>query len=1195
MVLASRRHASRLHLASPRLSAFLGVALATGCTMDAAPVRHRVDALTSGQPDGDPRRYYEVSVPPDLWGEVTGRGLALAASAEPPEDESTASFVLLTDSSGVDILAELGLEPTPARLSALPDADADALLEMTEGLQQEQMAMVLPEGEAGGDGPMAPIPGCTAIADTFCQYTGIQGPCAQSIQLQLQSLAAHDGVELVDIGSLTTYEGRHLYGVRIGVPEANESDVPQLVLFGAQRAREWAGSGVALEIAKRLVTQWESPDPAYDWLDRALSRSAILIVPVANPDGYAYTFTATPGSRDWQKNRKPCFEEPWVGNCSQQVACPSGQVCQNNHCYPKSGVDVTSNFPFNWANTGLACSSATYEGPSAGSEAEVTMLRKMILDEDQTGGPSYVTRFLVSFGAYGNYVLYPDGITDGPDAGPHTGCRNGTVPENCEPPELGYLRWLTGSEAAPVLWDDPLFHTTPYKTDTIYRSLYGTVGDPLSHFAYSPSVRDFDAIDRRTLGVSVLLTSSAVGYYAECMGATQWSDMVTNQMDLVRRILENLRHMDSPPGLARPPELGDRTVRRIHRLRSDDDNGAATYGPARFWVEQARDLDNVLMTITPPPGFALGTQSNSITAGLYSRTFAWKPTSEYVFPGWLKLCPQTGGGSCDWVVIDGGSGPNLCSPAMFPATPGWAFVQGTGLGSDDCYLNVTGKNAGGPDLTWETIRLARNTSALDQVHLDYSYKFDPTAFTGTGRVEVAVRRSGGNWVTVRVYPAAGHQPYPTDQRLRTELVDLPAEFDNATGVQVRIRAIGIRSTLPVGALSFRAFDVVLIGRPAPLVMVAGCVDTALVAAVDPPGVGDANDVQVISGRDSPELCSIQPLGALEKNDLGFLLYDGNGGLNNGIGDVRQDYSVGGASASTDEAFFQTLGGPGPIYTTDDPLYPDLWNASPVGNDWDFDVPGVLLDTDRSRTTMLFTVGDRELGFTVPLQFLLSRDRRISMKRVAVWRLIRNTDQLGADIDEDVVRNWLSEGPVSHIQRIWGSGEWESQLREISTERQVVDTIFAQCPIEQRVQHRMVSYAEPEVDPRYVDTLSTNQFGSCGDPERAGNISVLAGDGYLDATPGTVNLYVVNDFGCGSDVGAHGIWNSGDDVHWVALAMERLFGTMGDGGEFVLAHELAHAAGAGHCNPNCVFNDLMNEDVSGVGNVMTARTCNAVEP
>ncbi len=85
-------------------------------------------------------------------------------------------------------------------------------------------------------------------------------------------------------------EQRRIHALQLGDPEATASIV---FIFG-QHAREWISPTVGTCVAARLL---EDPEAS-----AALDALQVWIVPVANPDGYAYSWTE---DRFWRRNRNP--------------------------------------------------------------------------------------------------------------------------------------------------------------------------------------------------------------------------------------------------------------------------------------------------------------------------------------------------------------------------------------------------------------------------------------------------------------------------------------------------------------------------------------------------------------------------------------------------------------------------------------------------------------------------------------------------------------------------------------------------------------------------------------------------------------------------------------------------------------------------------------------------------------------------
>jgi hypothetical protein len=473
---------------------------------------------------------------------------------------------------------------------------------------------------------------------------------------------------------------------------------------------------------------------------------------------------------------------------------------------------------------------STYQGDLVGTgpEYETRQLDKLFLNDGLPG--SFVTRFYVNYHSYGNWVLYPDGFQDGNDLVEHRPCQKAAAPRanrNCETPDFAVLRWIAGVEdeqdpPSVVLREE--IQSKPYRTDTLWRNLYGTVGDQLSHHSFSHAIRDWDTrpggLDRRALGVSLEVTGTANGFDAECMTAPQWENFITNQMVFVRRAIENLHTLASGAALEGVAQLGTRTGRRIHRLLADDDFpvDGVLLGLPRFWIDVRTGLG---ADINPPAGFAAGTEAAWNTRSQFYETFWWKPTNNYEFPGHFTVCAGAGG-TCEQVDLDGSE--NLCSSTGYQSWNGWAFTGQTGLGADDCYWELTGRGAGPYALT----RTARNMPQTNLVQINFSYRIDYDGFQPAGKVDVQIREGGGPWTTLRIHPSSRvgtnvHQSLPDEENvagntvgtlLRTENVDLPPSFDQSNALQVRFVATGTQNPAQ-GTFVFRLYDVKLVGRHVP--------------------------------------------------------------------------------------------------------------------------------------------------------------------------------------------------------------------------------------------------------------------------------------------------------------------------------------------------------------------------------------------
>jgi len=150
------------------------------------------------------------------------------------------------------------------------------------------------------------------------------------------------------------------------------TDKKNIWFHAQQHAREWIGGATMQYIVDKLTSGYGSDNRITSILDKV----NFVIVPVMNPDGYAYSWTT---NRMWRKNR-------------------NGQ-----------GVDLNRNWPDHWALNGGAStspSSDTYKGPSPASEKEVKALMAAYL--------SYADGMVgaIDFHSYSQLLLRPYGWTN---------------------------------------------------------------------------------------------------------------------------------------------------------------------------------------------------------------------------------------------------------------------------------------------------------------------------------------------------------------------------------------------------------------------------------------------------------------------------------------------------------------------------------------------------------------------------------------------------------------------------------------------------------------------------------------------------------------------------------------------------------------------------------------------------------------
>eukprot|EP00096_Caligus_rogercresseyi_P000121 TRINITY_DN1032_c0_g1_i1.p1 TRINITY_DN1032_c0_g1~~TRINITY_DN1032_c0_g1_i1.p1 ORF type:complete len:314 (-),score=58.90 TRINITY_DN1032_c0_g1_i1:1260-2201(-) len=181
-----------------------------------------------------------------------------------------------------------------------------------------------------------------------------------------------------------SYEGRDLLMIKIGDPEVNFK--PAIFIEGGIHAREWISPATVTYIINELVDN-------YDKNSDILNAFDFYILPVLNPDGYAYTFRK---DRLWRKSRS---RNGLVGSLFPRCV----------------GVDLNRNFGYKWlaqnsifhsqGGSRLSCLE-TYAGSKPFSEPETKALSKFLIDNKKK------FKAYLSIHSFGQKVIYPWSYTN---------------------------------------------------------------------------------------------------------------------------------------------------------------------------------------------------------------------------------------------------------------------------------------------------------------------------------------------------------------------------------------------------------------------------------------------------------------------------------------------------------------------------------------------------------------------------------------------------------------------------------------------------------------------------------------------------------------------------------------------------------------------------------------------------------------
>ena len=247
--------------------------------------------------------------------------------------------------------------------------------------------------------------------------------------------AANPGIaKLVPFGQTVNNQDIVALKVSKNARKLKDGKKPSVLYLAAQHAREW----ITPEMIRRLAHHFLDGYGSDGQITRLVNTTELWFVPVANPDGYDFTFT--PGNRLWRKNLRD--------NNGDGVITPG------------DGVDLNRNFATKWGydNEGSSDNPAseTYRGTGPNSEPEDQAL------EDLAGRVGF--EFFVNYHSAAELLLYG------------TGWQVSTP----TPDDVIYEA-MAGDDANPAVpgYDPDIsaeLYTTNGDTDTHMTELFGTLG-----------------------------------------------------------------------------------------------------------------------------------------------------------------------------------------------------------------------------------------------------------------------------------------------------------------------------------------------------------------------------------------------------------------------------------------------------------------------------------------------------------------------------------------------------------------------------------------------------------------------------------------------------------------------------------------------------------------------------------------------
>ena len=221
-------------------------------------------------------------------------GLAAAPSfASPPPtpggDDHLSVYSGTVDTEGLAAIVDLGVDRR--EVVTTPSADASGTFDVQvilSGAQVDALAAGGTELQLKAD-PATQRRSLQATDGVFRMYSGEGGILEE---LMAQAAEHPEIAEFRVIGE--TQQGQEIGAVRVtkGVEKATDGKKPTTVYVAAQHAREWITPEMVRRLLDHYLTQYGTDDRITDIVDD----TELWFVPVANPDGYDFTFQPGPAA-----------------------------------------------------------------------------------------------------------------------------------------------------------------------------------------------------------------------------------------------------------------------------------------------------------------------------------------------------------------------------------------------------------------------------------------------------------------------------------------------------------------------------------------------------------------------------------------------------------------------------------------------------------------------------------------------------------------------------------------------------------------------------------------------------------------------------------------------------------------------------------------------------------------------------------
>jgi hypothetical protein len=274
------------------------------------------------------------------------------APAQAAEDDRLDVYVGKLELRELETLRAAGIDPHD--LGVTPVSDTEVQVEVVVSADQaDELAdqgVELELKEVDGESAAEMSTRMAAAGYSVFRQYGVPG----GLKEEFEQLAADnpDIAKLEVIGQ--TVQGQDIIALKVTSDAGATPDGqrPATLFSAAQHAREWITPEMVRRLAHHVIDGYGTDPTLTDLVDR----TELWFVPVANPDGYDWTFE--PDQRMWRKNLAD-------NNGDGLIA-------------PGDGVDPNRNFPTKWGYDNEGSSpepgSETFRGTAPGSEPETQAL-----------------------------------------------------------------------------------------------------------------------------------------------------------------------------------------------------------------------------------------------------------------------------------------------------------------------------------------------------------------------------------------------------------------------------------------------------------------------------------------------------------------------------------------------------------------------------------------------------------------------------------------------------------------------------------------------------------------------------------------------------------------------------------------------------------------------------------------------------